>query len=265
MTSEETEELASLLVPEIEPNTAISEAAGNAHAEATGQANAEAAPTTVAESESRQVAANADEKPAQPGTPDKALQKLQQDNAAAIRRIEALEGKSEPLTAKEQQQLDQAKSKLAEIRERLAGDFDVLDHGKDVAEATIELGSEVENLKKELAEIKATTQAQRGETVWKQLETQFEGVNVRDIWNKAVSDATDTLGDAATPAAVNKLASRWLDERAKAVQASLKSKPAPSKKAASVVPVAATATKAAATSAVDDDEDLSYLIAKDDK
>lgn len=195
------------------------------------------------------------EKP-QPGTPDKALQKLQQDNAAALRRIEALEGKTEPLDAKEQQQLAAAKTKLAEVREKLAGNFDVLDDAKSLAEATVEVGDQ-------LAELKAEVTALKADRIWAALQSEFPGANVKEIWKKAATDAAEALaGESDT--AVNKLAVRWLRERAAAVVAA-KAATTPTKKqpAIPVVPVAGTASKA--TTPVDDDEDLSYLLAKEKK
>lgn len=198
-----------------------------------------------------------------PGTPDRVLQKLQQDNAAAIRRIEALEEKSEPLTPKEQQQLAAAKSKLAEVREKLAGNFDVLDDAVSLAQATVEVGSEVESQKAVLAELKTEVAALKADRVWAKLESEYPGANVREIWKKAATDAAEALeGESET--AINKLAVRWLKERAAAVVAA-KAAATPTKKqpAIPVVPVAGTAGKA--TTPVDDDEDLSYLLAKEKK
>lgn len=208
-----------------------------------------------------------------PGTPDKVLQQLQQDNAAAMRRIEALESKKEPLTQKEEQQLTDAKSKVAGVKKRLAEEYNVVEDGQATAEAVVEIDERLAKLEadnKALREERVADQKNRETAAeasrWAAAEALYPGVNVREIQNKAWADAKATLGQNATQDSLVKLSSRWFTERAdavKAAQAATKQKPVNHGKP--VVPVDSSVK--AATTVNEDDElaDVMDLLAKPKK
>lgn len=196
-------------------------------------------------------------KPVQPGTPDKALQKLQQDNAAALRRIEALEAKNEPLTQKEQHQLTEAKSKVKEIKARLNGDFDAFEHGKDIAAATVEVGDTVEQLQERLSRLERENESAKAAQAWSQAEAKYPGVDVRSVFKKSVDDAVATLGEDAPATAIQRLATRWFDERSAAVVASKKTTVP---KATNIRPVQTVTKPAASTPRQQQADDYSILL-----
>lgn len=167
-------------------------------------------------------AKDADEQP-KPGTPDKALQRLQQELGNVTRQLA-------DLNAKQQQQdggLSEAdKGRLAKAQERInrirqfvgrSEKSDVADEIVDpVAEHVLELTEKVgeqDRLKAELAAANQRLASLENYIGWDRARTKYAGLDVDAIWSKALGDAGDILGQEATPRAVNRLASKWFEER----------------------------------------------------
>lgn len=167
------------------------------------------------------------EQPAEvkPGTPDKALQRLQQELGNAVREIAALKEKKsdEGLTAADKAKLEKAQRRLEMIREQV---------GDPIAEHVLELNErmgEQDRLKSELAETQRRLAMLEEDQGWKEARSRFPGLDHNAIWKKAVADAEETLGDAATPKAVSRVASRTFEQRCKAALKRMKEKDAESK------------------------------------
>ena len=159
----------------------------------------------------------------QPGTPDKALQKYQQDLAAVTRKLDALLAKQdggEALTPAEQQQATQAARKLDTLRAAVKGQtFDPYEHSGDVVEALGETDQTVADLKARLERLEAEKQ-QGAEQQWTSWAKQtFPDVDVEKVRQKAIADAQETLGEDATAGALSRLATRFFTERATGAQA----------------------------------------------
>jgi ribosome assembly protein YihI (activator of Der GTPase) len=89
----------------------------------------------------------------QPGTPDKALQKVQQDLATLTRLMERQQS-GQTLTANEQKVVNEAPRKLDAIRKAIGEKkFDVFEHGNEVGDALVEVASDTDLLKKAVGAI----------------------------------------------------------------------------------------------------------------
>jgi hypothetical protein len=191
-------------------------------AEGEGQGEAAAAATPPKEGEGQPAAEVPAATQPQPGTPDKALQKLQQDAAAALRKIDALEAKvanGQPLSQQDQQQLQQGKRKLDEVRQKLKAN-DVVD--TDVAAAVVEQGDEVQQLRQQLQTVQQTLQQQQEQAFWADVAARYPGVNHREVLDKAWQDAAETIGQ--DNPALGKLASKLFHERVDAAAKSVAAK-----------------------------------------
>jgi hypothetical protein len=197
------EELNTLLVEDDAPATETPQATETETAEKPAAAEAEATETTAdegakPEGETPAAAAEATETTSaqqqpQPGTPDKALQKVQQDLATALRAITDLSAKVDAggtLTAGEQQQLQRQASKVDELKQRVQGkQFDPIDDGERIAASVLEQDEQITALKQQVQQLGTQLQQQQATNAWSQLEKQYAGVNVQDVWNKAKDDA----------------------------------------------------------------------------
>jgi hypothetical protein len=196
------EELNTLLVEDDAPATETPQATETA-TEDKPAAEAEATETTAdegakPEGETPAAAAEATETTSaqqqpQPGTPDKALQKVQQDLATALRAITDLSAKVDAggtLTAGEQQQLQRQASKVDELKQRVQGkQFDPIDDGERIAASVLEQDEQITALKQQVQQLGTQLQQQQATNAWSQLEKQYAGVNVQDVWEKAKDDA----------------------------------------------------------------------------
>ncbi len=128
-----------------------------------------------------------------PGTPDKALQRLQQDQSAIGRTLEAMLAKMEsgaPLTTKEQQKLEQAQRKFDVLKEAIANrTFDLFDNGTDLAEAVLEGGADVDELRQHVVHQAKQLDELRESFVFDRLAEKYEGVDVRALWKTAQAEA----------------------------------------------------------------------------
>jgi cell division septum initiation protein DivIVA len=181
-------------------------------------------PATETPGESLEPSEPLEEKPA-PGTPDKALQKLQQDLAAQQRKIDSLLTKAEEgtgLTPSERKEVVKAQRKIDAVREAMKTGFDIVDRGDDLAAGLVETDDEVQTLKTRLDKLEKEKEQQSASSTWNQVKTDYQGVDVDAVWKKAVADAVETIGD--IPGATHKLASRFFHDRAKAASQSVAAK-----------------------------------------
>lgn len=167
-----------------------------------------------------------------PGTPDKALQRMQQDLGTAMRQIAALtERKAEgELNDADRAKLTKAQERITKIRNyanhpdrsEFPSDIDpIAEQLLDVTERV----SEVDQLKAALKEANGKIDYLMNDHGWDKARIKYPGLDVDAIFRKAATDATETLGDSIqdlTPAAkqraVNKLASKWFEERCEAAK-----------------------------------------------
>jgi hypothetical protein len=174
---------------------------------------AESVDTTA---ETAAVETEAEKPKPQPGTPDKALQKLQQDFAALKRQLDK---KAEPTTA----DVKMAKSRLGELQHKLAEKkFDSLDDAELLANAIVELGQQQQTLHERAEEATAAQKQAAAASSWAVFEAKYPDAKVKTLWPKCLEDAIATLGDDVPDKAISRLASKYLEERAGAVQQSRK-------------------------------------------
>lgn len=187
-----------------------------------------------------------------PGTPDKALQKVQQDLGVALRRIEELTSKIQAGTATpaEQKQVVAQKSKLDSLRATLAAKkadelFDVLDHGDALAESLVEIGEENRALRQRLEQLEAQTQVTQAQAeataanaAWTQAEMAWPGVDHRAVWDTAKEEAATMISgrDEASLRAIQEVATKLWRERCDNAHRSKAAK-SPSKTPPPVAPV----------------------------
>ena len=102
------------------------------------------------------------EEPAAPGTPDKALQKVQQDLATALRKVDELtasiterQAKDLPPTVKQQQDLQAARAKIEKIRAARSADDPLEETLNEARDGILDVDERLEALAKENAELKA--------------------------------------------------------------------------------------------------------------
>lgn len=212
-----------------------------AEVQATGLETEAQAETQDAKAEAEQTPPPAGETQTQPeqkpGTPDKALQRVQQDLGTALRKIEelqqALTEKQTAPTGAEKREVQAAKRKAEMLREKLkAGQFNVVDDDALLAESVSEqdeavesLRGEIDSLKKELASERMSREEREAAANWAAVRGQYgkvESETLDQIWAKAVEDAKNTIGEDAGDSAVKRLANKWFHERASAVQNSTK-------------------------------------------
>lgn len=167
------------------------------------------------------------------GTPDKALQKLQQDMAAAQRKLDKLVDKvesGETLTATEKKEVAAAKRKIDTVRAAMqtGSEFDIVAGGDDLAGGIVEVDDKVQSLEQRLARAEKAL-AERGQAdSWTKVRNDYQGVDVDAVWTKACEDAADAIGTD-QPDKTRLLASRYFHERCQAASKSIsaKGKPAP--------------------------------------
>lgn len=169
-----------------------------------------------------------------PGTPDKALQQVQQNQSAALRRLDELEAKlasGQQLTAKDE-------SKLAQLRELLQSNkLDPLDHFNRVVEVGIEQDERLARLEEQNRQLEARLQAATAQQAWDAARTKYPGVNVEQVFKNCVDEACDMFGvepGSLAPgselfARVQRAATKMMDQRADAAAKSVAAKAQPAK------------------------------------
>lgn len=147
------------------------------------------------------------------GTPDKVLQRMQQDLSAATRKLEELSAKADagqPLTPKETQQVAKAQRKLESIRADLAAkgaEIDVLDHGDAIAETLIEQDQTLADVNRRLAaqeaelnQLRAERQQAQTQSNWSEVEKLYPKVDLKSTWENSVAEALEMTGISAEQA-----------------------------------------------------------------
>ena len=193
----------------------------------------------AAESQKPEKPAAKEPEQAQPGTPDKVLQRMQQDLSAATRKLDELAAKAEggqALSAKEQQQAQAAARKLDAVRAALAERdpkkrFDPVDHGELIAESLLEqdetlqgLSKELRQTRAELAHLRQSAAAAESAASWAEAQRDYPGIDIRGVWEKCVEEAAATIGE--DNPGVRNLASKWFHERARVAAKSVAAKAA---------------------------------------
>lgn len=240
---------AGLLAKEAEPEAkAQPEAAAEEQpekGEAEGETS-EATETTEATAEATEQEAEGQPAETKPGTPDKALQKMQQDLSAAQRKLDDVLAKfeaGESLTDKEQQQAAQAKRKIDQIREKLAGNaFDLIDDAPALAESTLELDQTVQGLNQKVQQLESELHETRAERTWGKMQQLYPGVSVQDVWSKCLSEAAETIGpeNPALGALANKLFHDRAGNAAKSIAATKQQQQSKTNKKVPAAPAAPT-------------------------
>lgn len=173
------------------------------------------------------------EKPAEPekpreGTPDKALQKMQQDFAALQRELQSLKaGKATP------EKIEKAERKADAIKKRLAEEFDVFEAGKDLGEALVETADDVESLKQTVRKLESRLEeresAKSADENWSKAYSAYPEVDrgkLKDLWKSTVEKHAKRMGANADPQLVVDYATEEFNNHAKALnnQAAAKKK-----------------------------------------
>lgn len=163
-----------------------------------------------------------DEKPKE-GTPDKAMQRMQQDLGNVTRQLAALTEKKQEqgeLSEADKAKLERVQIRLEKIREY--ADDPIAEHVLDLTERISEQG----NLKAELYAAHRRLASLENYINWDRARTKYNGLDVDAIWEKASYDAGDTLSDTgAPPQAINRLASKLFEDRCEAAKKRLKDGP----------------------------------------
>lgn len=201
--------------------------------EAEPEKSDEAQTQATVEAEPAETQAEAAVEQPKPGTPDKALQKVQQDLGVALRKIEELtsriaESQVAP-TKVEQQQVQHAKRKAEALREKLkSNQFNVVDDDVLMAESLSEQDEMTQALAAKVAALESQIETHNASKVWNEVRAVYpkvEAETLNGIWEKAVQDAAETIGVDAEPVRIRNLANRWFHERAGAVNQAALAKP----------------------------------------
>lgn len=161
-----------------------------------------------------------------PGTPDKALQRMQQELGNVTRQLAALTEKKE--SGHELTEAD--KAKLVKAQERLDSIRRMANAGDEVAEHVLEITEKVSKqdaLEKRNAELERRLKLLENDRSWDKANKKYEGLDTDAIWKKAVSDAEETLGDEGTLKAIERVASRTFEKRCDAALKRMKEKADP--------------------------------------
>lgn len=174
-----------------------------------------------------------------PGTPDKALQKMQQELGNATRELAALKQQLSDgeLSAAQLARVAKAEQRLTKIRE-FTGRPDKNDGFESVdpvAEQVLDLtekAGEIDKVAAENRRLNDRLAKLEDDRNWEVARANFKGLDVDAIWKKAVTDSIDVLGDGVSQQAVNRLASKTFHDRCTAAMKRQKDDAEPSKKGA---------------------------------
>jgi vacuolar-type H+-ATPase subunit I/STV1 len=137
--------------------------------------------------------------PAAPGTPNKALQKAQQERSAVDRQLAEIKALIEQQGNKATPAQIEKVERLQEKAEQVADEIDVLlapgyeanpfeDQTKIVKKVKSQ-DNELSTLKQRLAAVEARAEAAEAESNWSKLESRYTGVDVRKAWQDAIAQA----------------------------------------------------------------------------
>lgn len=167
---------------------------------------------------------DATDKKESPGTPDKALQKMQQEVGNLSRQYAALMEKKAggELNEADRAKLEKSKQRLETIRTK-AQDFGLtVDGGTELAEQVLDLtekASKQDALEAENRDMKARLERLENDRNWSIAKAKYPTLDTDAIWDKANTDAEKILGRAVTPDAKHALASSLFEERCDAAKA----------------------------------------------
>jgi hypothetical protein len=171
--------------------------------------DAEPEPEPVAEATDAEPEATTEEPVAEeprPGTPDKALQKVQQKESAIERKLDALlerlSNQTTPPTKEQvaqvkdlQQQHAEVKDELETLLEQKDADIDVFAASKQIAKSALEtkrgvktVADDVAALTKKIEALESENARQRQQSAWSDYEKSYPGVQVQTLWNETYAD-----------------------------------------------------------------------------
>lgn len=218
----------------------VPEVAGETKTETPAE-NTEQAPEPAAEAKKEETPT------AREGTPDKALQKLQQDLGVATRKIEELTAKlqsGQTLTTAERQQVQQQQRKVDALKAKLGGNqFNIVDDDALLADSVVEQDERLASLERQNAELKArldATERRTAETDARSadaaIRAKYPDVDYGPIWEKCLAEAVEVLGEDANRNAIQRLADRDFHQRCDAAQKSIAAKKGATKPTPAVPP-----------------------------
>jgi hypothetical protein len=160
-----------------------------------------------------------------PGTPDKALQKMQQELGNATREIAALKEQKAAsggeLTQAQQAKLAKAQQRIEKIRGYVSSPDDVMPEVAPIAEHLLDIDERLgkqDSLEAELRETKAQLAYLMNDHSWGKARAKYPNLDVDAIWEKANKDAAEMIGEDATDKQVNRVASKMFEERCEAAK-----------------------------------------------
>lgn len=214
----------------IEPGSAVAPPKQEAAPETPGEGDGEEAkqkPEQQAKPEDpQQAGADGGEKnDAPPATGAASNDKLERELAAAVQSINKLAEKidaGQQPTAADKKEAAAAQRKITSIQQALADKkFDAFEHGQAIAESLLETDQlaqsnqqDVQALKEEVGALRQQIAAGHANQLFTDLARKYPGANVREIWDSALQDAAQTIGQN-NPALAN-LANRFFHTRAAA-------------------------------------------------
>lgn len=162
------------------------------------------------------------------GTPDKALQKLQQDMSAAQRKLDKLVDKldsGETLSASEKKEVAAAQRKIDAVRNAMktGNEFDIVNEADNLAHSVVEVDDRVGTLEERLKQAEKALAERSQADSWAKHRSDYQGVDVDAVWQKACADAAETIGTD-SPEKTRLLASRFFHERCQAASKSIAGK-----------------------------------------
>jgi hypothetical protein len=169
-------------------------------------------------------------KPA-PGTPDKALQKVQQRESAVERKLDALlaviekQGQATPEQVAQAQQLQQqhadVKDDLAEILNQKPEDMDFEAAGKGlhvVGKRLKALEEALESERREKQELKKSLSTIQQDRTWSAYESQYPGIDVRSEWQSVYDTTRQRYGHLGEQAVLQFASDRFHEQAASKIQ-----------------------------------------------
>ena len=174
----------------------------------------EPAATTATESTVEPETPAEEEKP-QPGTPDKALQQVQQDLSATNRKLDALLEKANAGEKVDPKEVARTQRKVELLRERIGKKtFDMFEEGipDALAETVVEQDQQIQQLSHQVQQLTNSAAKTQAATTWDALKTKYPGVDVEKVWQTCVGEAAVTIGDD-DPVKVQRLADRDFHSR----------------------------------------------------
>lgn len=250
--SEEDTLTAALVDDEPEP------VAETAPAEEVAETPAETPAAETTEPPAAEVAAEPVETPAEtpaPGTPNKALQAAQQNQATLERKLDALLEKigTGAATPQQVQQVQSLQAKAAEVADEVSGliadgyEIDPFSDTKKVVKKVVGQDHRITALEARLQQAETRAQAAEEQTRWATVEAKYPGVDVRAKWSEARAAAQAEGFEADLEKRANQLFHEYAKAAGTKPAAAAPAPVPPPKAPAATKPAPATARKAPPT------------------